>query len=97
MAAPTPAEIKYQIEHIHENRSPDIIASHVICFALACIAVTMRFISRRIGKNAVRADDWLIVAALVSPILIAGRLSVNTSVTLYEGLTLCSYRFLLLG
>ena len=66
MAAPSPAEIQYQKAHIHENKAPDIIASHVICFVLACIAVTLRFIARRIKKAPIKADDWFIVVALVS-------------------------------
>lgn len=69
MAAPSPAEIHYQMEHIHESKVADIIASHVICFVLACIAVVLRFTSRRIGKNAIKADDWFIVAALVSHVV----------------------------
>ena len=69
MTTPSPAEIHWQKEHIHDNKGPDIIASHVICFVLACIAVTLRFISRRLVKNAIQADDWFIVAALVSQAL----------------------------
>lgn len=69
MTAPSPAEIHYQMEHIHESKASNIIASHVICFVLACIAVVLRFISRRIGKNAIQADDWFIVAALVSHVV----------------------------
>ncbi len=82
MAAPSPAEIQHQKEHIHENRSPDIIASHKICFVLACIAVILRFISRRVGKNPIKADDWLIVAALVSQ----AQLSTTASVMILRSL-----------
>ena len=60
----SPADIFYQKQHIAEDKRPDIIASHVICFSLACIAVCLRFLSRRLAKIQYGADDLLIVVAL---------------------------------
>ena len=62
---PTPAEILYQEKHISDTKVPDIIATNAICFPIACIAVLLRFISRRRSKIEYEADDWLIVAGLV--------------------------------
>ncbi|KAI4210002.1 MAG: hypothetical protein LQ351_007109 [Letrouitia transgressa] len=61
----TEADIKYQVAHVRDDRSQDIIVSHGICIFLAAIAITMRFISRKLGKVRIGADDWMIVAAFV--------------------------------
>ena len=64
MVVPSPAEIEYQLAHIHENRSANLIISHALCLPLAVTAVILRFISRRSIKARLQADDWLIIAAL---------------------------------
>lgn len=61
----TPAQLLYEQQHITDNRTPEMIASHVICLTLAFIAVCLRFLSRRIGRIDYMADDWWIVNALV--------------------------------
>lgn len=65
MALPTSEEIQYQEEHIHDDRSGNIVTSHAICIALAAIAVLLRLIARRMCKASIRADDWMIIVALV--------------------------------
>lgn len=65
MVAPSPAEIQYQLAHIHEDRSLDIILSHAICLPIAVIAVVLRLVSRRLIKDSIQADDWLIIVALL--------------------------------
>lgn len=62
---PSKADILYQKQHVYDNRGPAIIASHVICFSLASIAVVLRFVSRKIARVKYEADDWLIVGGLV--------------------------------
>ncbi|CAF9922359.1 MAG: hypothetical protein ALECFALPRED_002066 [Alectoria fallacina] len=62
---PTPAEILSQEKHISDNKVPNIIATNAICFPIACTAIFLRFISRRMSKIKYEADDWLIVAGLV--------------------------------
>lgn len=84
MAAPTPSEIQYQLEHIHQNRSGDIVVSHIICMTLASIAVILRFASRRLCRAALLADDYTIIVALG---LVAGEVT---------GGLLCMH-FLILG
>lgn len=61
----TPQDIQYQKAHVHEDHSSQIVVSHAVCIALAAVAVVLRFASRRVGKIAVGADDYLIVAAFV--------------------------------
>ena len=65
MVLPSPAEIKYQLAHIHEDRSANIVISHAICLPIAVIAVALRYVSRRLIQAPIQADDWLIIAALV--------------------------------
>ena len=62
---PSPAQLLYEYQHISDDARPQLIVSHVICFTLAAIAVSLRFISRRLAKIKYEADDWLIVNALV--------------------------------
>lgn len=66
MATPNPAEIQYQLSHIHEDRSKDIVNSNTICMVIAIVAVILRFVSRRLCKVAILADDYVCLAALVS-------------------------------
>ena len=65
MATPDAAEIQYQHAHIEDDRSQDIVISHIICIIIAIIAVALRFTSRRLCKVAVLADDYVCFAALV--------------------------------
>ena len=65
MASPSPSEIQYQLTHIHEDHSSDIVVSHIICITLATVAVALRFVSRRVCRAAILSDDYMIIAALV--------------------------------
>lgn len=60
-----PDAIRYQLEHVNENKAPGVFASVIICFTFACIAVLLRLISRRVHKAGLGLDDYMIVAALV--------------------------------
>lgn len=66
MSASTPtAASDYQLLHIHDSRVPEIVVSLAVCLPAAYIAVILRFISRRIGKVQLKADDWWLVAGLI--------------------------------
>lgn len=65
MAPPNAQEIQYQLAHIHQDRSNDIIVSHAICIVIAVFAVILRFSSRRLCKAPILADDYMTIAALV--------------------------------
>ncbi|MCJ1450945.1 hypothetical protein MMC28_001279 [Mycoblastus sanguinarius] len=65
MPEPLPSEIQQELEHIHDNRAPDIVVSYAICASMAYIAVIMRLIARRISKAPLQADDHMILVALV--------------------------------
>ena len=59
-------EIEYEMAHASDNRAPNLIAAHVTCLTLACMAVLLRFSSRRQSSNALLSDDWMVVVGLVS-------------------------------
>ncbi|KAL8658935.1 MAG: hypothetical protein Q9202_007352 [Teloschistes flavicans] len=65
MATLPPGEIEYQLAHIHDDRSRELYASQSTCLALACIAVALRFVSRRLIHAKIMADDYMILFALV--------------------------------
>ena len=60
-----PAEAQYQLDQISDSRVNAIVSSQIACLAIATIAVILRFVSRRMVKVGLEADDWMIVAALV--------------------------------
>ena len=59
------AQAQYQLDHVDESKVNDILASLTSCLVIASTAVILRFISRRMVPTSIRADDWMIVAALV--------------------------------
>ncbi len=61
----SPSDIQYQIDHINDDRGSAIITSHAIVLSLAVIAVMLRFVSRRLCRTQILADDVMIVVALV--------------------------------
>lgn len=65
MASLSPSDVLYQQAHINENKSAEIITACAICLTAAYLAVVLRFVSRRISKTSLEADDYTIIAALV--------------------------------
>ena len=61
-------EIEYELAHAIDNRGPSLIAAYATCLSLAYIAVILRFESRRTSKNALKADDWMLIVGLVGQI-----------------------------
>ena len=64
MAFP-PEEIKYQLAHIHDNRSQGFITSVAIVTTLATVAVILRLLARRWTKVGWAADDYTIMVAVI--------------------------------
>ena len=60
-----PAQAQYQLDHVDESRADNIRSSLIACLVIATVAVILRFISRRMVTTSIKADDWMIVAALV--------------------------------
>ena len=71
MAAPIPpAQLEYYEKHASDNQQPNLIATIVLCLALPCIAVFLRFLARWLNHAGYTADDWLILLALVRGIML---------------------------
>ncbi|KAI4219043.1 MAG: hypothetical protein L6R36_008598 [Xanthoria steineri] len=68
MAAPTPEQIRYQLQHIQDDRSDEIITALGICLAFAIITVLLRFVARHLTRAPLGADDWTILFGLVCAI-----------------------------
>ena len=66
--AATPEQIEYQLAHRHEDRSGAIIGAITAVTILATTAVILRFMSRRVIRAKIMADDYFTVAALVRSI-----------------------------
>jgi hypothetical protein len=61
----SPAQLEYYEEHASDNQQPNLIAMIVFCLALPRIAVLPRLLARWRTKAGCKADDWLILLALV--------------------------------
>lgn len=66
MASLFPNEVQYQQAHIDEDKSPRIIAACVVCLVAAFLVVILRFVSRRLVRSPLQADDYTIIVSLVS-------------------------------
>lgn len=55
-----------QLLDIYDSQVHAIVVSLAVCLPAAYIAVVLRFVSRRIGKVPLKADDWWLVVGLVS-------------------------------
>lgn len=56
MAVLSPIEAQDQLEHIHDDRIPELLASQIICFVLAFVAVVLRLLSRKRSKTSIEAE-----------------------------------------
>ncbi|PVH91288.1 hypothetical protein DM02DRAFT_636221 [Periconia macrospinosa] len=61
----SPADLKYQQDHINDTLQPNIYAACFICLPAAFIAVGLRFLSRPMTASGFGKDDWTIVLALI--------------------------------
>lgn len=65
MPVTDPDQIAYQTANIHQDRGGNIIAACSVLSALSTLAVFLRIVVRRITHAGLRADDYLMFAALV--------------------------------
>lgn len=49
-------EIAYQLAHILDDRSGELIASHAACLTLAGTAVILRLVARCLSKASIAAE-----------------------------------------
>ncbi|KAL9609745.1 MAG: hypothetical protein Q9167_005515 [Letrouitia subvulpina] len=62
---PSPADIRYQLTHVDDNRQPEMIATYTICGTLAVVSVGSRFLSRRLNKSGIEADDYAVLVGMI--------------------------------
>ena len=68
-----PSQLEYYEKHASDNKQPNLIATIILCLALPCIAVFLRFVARCRARAGFKADDWLVLLALVRNRLSPGR------------------------
>ncbi|KAI4234895.1 MAG: hypothetical protein LQ352_008145 [Teloschistes flavicans] len=68
MAGPSPTDREYQLAHIRDDRSTEIIVAFAVTLGFAIITVLLRFVSRHLTRAPLGGDDWTIVAALICAI-----------------------------
>lgn len=61
----SPAEASYQLAHVNQSKTNQLIDSTAALSALATLLVLARFIIRVHTKVGLKADDWAISLALV--------------------------------
>ena len=57
-------------QHLGDNHSQGIVAANIVVAILATVAVTLRFLARASTKGKYGADDYLIILALVNPLIL---------------------------
>lgn len=85
MSAISSGELQYMQQHIHENRSEQIIAANVVCAVAAYLFVALRFASRPFSNARYGPDDWLILASLVSKRILGPFPTVDFQQTTFTG------------
>ena len=59
------AELQYQLAHINQSSSSHMIAVNIALPILSTIVVLLRLYSRRLKRTPWKADDFVVVSALV--------------------------------
>lgn len=62
--------VEYQLQHHRDDRRREIVAVNVALILLASISVVLRLLARRLHKAPLKADDYVMIAAMVSPITV---------------------------
>ncbi|KAL8880819.1 MAG: hypothetical protein Q9198_001847 [Flavoplaca austrocitrina] len=64
MSTLPPAILQYQLEHIRDNKSKEILSALGVTLGFAIITVLLRFVSRHITRAGLAWDDWTVVFGL---------------------------------
>jgi hypothetical protein len=62
----TPEAIAQLRANDHDDLREPLIVGHSVCFAVAVVSVLLRFWVRRLTKNSLGMDDWMILAGMLS-------------------------------
>ena len=64
--APSIQDIEYQLLHFREDRRREIISINIPLIVVASISVVLRLLGRRIHRAPWKADDYVMMLAMVS-------------------------------
>ncbi len=62
-----PKALQYQLDHVHDDRGPEMVVSVIVVSVLAVLAVALRLVCRRQLKVSMSWDDYTIIIGLVRP------------------------------
>ena len=65
----SPEQIQYQEDHASDTAIPRLIAVFIVCFVISYVGITFRFVSRRLSRTKLGADDWLMLLSGVSRVV----------------------------
>lgn len=67
MSALSPADVQYQIQHISDDKSKQLIATGVVSLCVASVAIALRIVARRVNRfeTSLQADDYMIIIGFV--------------------------------
>lgn len=77
--------------NLSETQVPRILGVNIATFALACTAIVLRFISRRLSRATLWWDDWLMIPAIVRDEILMQHFIINDC-----GVDFCRYHVLYL-
>ncbi|MCJ1268762.1 hypothetical protein MMC22_008650 [Lobaria immixta] len=60
----SPEWLEYQLQHLNDDRAPEILGVGISFFTVATVAVCLRLLARKISKVRCGHDDYFIVIAL---------------------------------
>ena len=67
MATLSPEDAVYMREHANDDKRANLYACVACCIILPFTAVVLRFLARQRAHAAYKADDYLVLSALVDP------------------------------
>lgn len=82
----SPEWLEYQLQHLNEDRAPEILGVGISFFTVATVAVCLRLLARKISKVRCGHDDYFIVIALVCALKQRNQISADTMKFLSLGL-----------
>ena len=60
-------EMQDQLDHLHDNKAPQMVAASISFIVISTVAVILRLVARRMQKIRLGSDDYMIVVSLVRP------------------------------
>ena len=67
MSVLSPADVDYQMQHISDDKSKQLLATCVVSLCVASVGVALRITARRVNRfeTSLQADDYMIIVGFV--------------------------------